>query len=115
MQVNISSERVRRAISFLEGMRNGQELGALLGYLFERNLHDAYPNLEMDEYILPIREVYPHLEREELETAEENLERYVATVLRIYERVSAESYPHAASIDEGRKQILGSNGKGRTK
>lgn len=40
MAVNISSERVRRALFILQGIRNGQTLEALLGYQFERGLHD---------------------------------------------------------------------------
>jgi hypothetical protein len=32
MTVNLSSDRVRLALSMLEGIRNGQNLGALLGY-----------------------------------------------------------------------------------
>ena len=42
MSVNLSSDRVRLALSLLEGIRNGQSLGALLGYRFERGLHDDY-------------------------------------------------------------------------
>ncbi len=55
--VNLSSDRVRRALSFLEGIRNGQELAALLGYQFERELHDL--NLNLDQYIRDIRLKYP--------------------------------------------------------
>lgn len=40
LTVNLSSERVRRARYLIEGVRNGQSLEALLGYLFERGLHD---------------------------------------------------------------------------
>src|SRR6202012_1878143 len=40
--VNLSSERVNLAMSLLEGIRNGQSLNALLGYIFERNMHDRY-------------------------------------------------------------------------
>ncbi|MFC3559245.1 hypothetical protein [Pedobacter jamesrossensis] len=40
LSVNLSSERVRRAKAILEGIRNGQTLEALLGYQFERGLHD---------------------------------------------------------------------------
>ena len=40
--VNLSSERVNLATSLLEGIRNGQTLNALLGYIFEKNLHDRY-------------------------------------------------------------------------
>ncbi len=40
LSVNLSSERVRRAKYLIEGVRNGQTLEALLGYQFERGLHD---------------------------------------------------------------------------
>ncbi|HEX8920778.1 MAG TPA: hypothetical protein VF766_04840, partial [Pyrinomonadaceae bacterium] len=40
LSVNLSSERVRRAKYLIDGVRNGQTLEALLGYLFERGLHD---------------------------------------------------------------------------
>ncbi len=40
MAVNLTSERVRRAMFILEGMRNGQAVEALLGYQFERGIHD---------------------------------------------------------------------------
>jgi len=59
--VNLSSERVRTALNFLEGIRNGQELGALLGYQFERGLHDRYTvdGQSLEQYILNFRKVYP--------------------------------------------------------
>ena len=40
LSVNLSSERVRRARYLIEGVRNGQTLEVLLGYLFERGIHD---------------------------------------------------------------------------
>src|SRR5262249_12380320 len=39
--VDLSSARVRLALDLLEGMRQGQALGALLGYRIERAMHDA--------------------------------------------------------------------------
>jgi len=57
--VNLSSERVRLALSFLEGIRQGQSLGALLGYQFERGLHDAWAHGEVDEYIYALRKKFP--------------------------------------------------------
>ena len=60
--VNLSSERVRTALSLLEGIRNGQELGALLGYEFERGLHERHglPGGEaLDQFILAFRTRYP--------------------------------------------------------
>ena len=41
LAVNLTSRRVRIADWLLAGVRNGQALGALLGYRFERGLHDA--------------------------------------------------------------------------
>ena len=43
----------------LEGMRNGQPLAALLGYRFERGLHDAHGLAEVDKFIYPLRQVFP--------------------------------------------------------
>jgi hypothetical protein len=59
MAVNLSSERVRLALSLLEGVRNGQSLGALLGYRFERGLHDDHGLAEVDKFIYPLRKAFP--------------------------------------------------------
>jgi hypothetical protein len=59
MAVNLSSERVRLALSLLEGIRNGQSLGALLGYRFERDLHDRHGLVEVDKFIYPLRKAFP--------------------------------------------------------
>ena len=40
--VDLSSRRMRAARWLLAGVRRGQDLGALLGYRFERALHDAH-------------------------------------------------------------------------
>jgi len=57
--VNLSSERVRRAMAILEGMQNGQSLGALLGYQFERGLHDRHGEAEVDEFMYKLRKQFP--------------------------------------------------------
>lgn len=57
--VNLSSARVRSALYLIDGVRNGNELGALLGYQFERGLHERYQEAEMDKFILPFRLKYP--------------------------------------------------------
>jgi predicted nucleic acid-binding Zn-ribbon protein len=71
--VNLSSERTRRAQFVLEGMRNGQPIEALLGYQFERGLHDRTsesaargdtPVLELNQFILPYREAFTFESRE---------------------------------------------------
>ncbi len=45
---------------------------------------------------ISLRQLYPHLTDEQLETAEANLRRYIAVMVRIYERVRAEQGPEAA-------------------
>src|SRR6185436_20838362 len=59
--VRLTSERVRTALTFLEGVRNGQQLGALLGYQFERALHDRYviDGQALAQFILAFRARYP--------------------------------------------------------
>ena len=41
LELNLSSSRVRLAMHLLDGMRQGQPLGALLGYRLERTMHDS--------------------------------------------------------------------------
>jgi hypothetical protein len=57
--INLASERVRRAMSLLDGVRTGQTVGALLGYRFERALHDFGGVLELDDLIFAFRRAFP--------------------------------------------------------
>jgi hypothetical protein len=59
LRINLSSERVRKALSVVEGMRGGQALSALLGYYFERGLHEAHPGVELDYFIYQLRKAFP--------------------------------------------------------
>ena len=59
MSVNLTSKRVRMAMGFIEGLRAGQELAALLGYRFERGLHENHPGVELDEFIYVLRARFP--------------------------------------------------------
>lgn len=58
LAVDLSSQRVRLALSIIEGMRVGQSLGALLGYRFERHLHDA-GILQLRATMYAIRRQFP--------------------------------------------------------
>lgn len=51
--VDLSSERVRLALFLLEGVRQGQSLGALLGYRLERSLHEH----GLDRFIAGFRKI----------------------------------------------------------
>lgn len=54
-RINLNSDRVRQALRIIEGVRQGQLLGAMLGYLFERGLHERH----LDEYIDDFRTAFP--------------------------------------------------------
>ncbi len=57
LEIDLSSRRVRLAQGLIDGVRQGQPLGALLGYSFERALHDATPHL--NRMIASLRELAP--------------------------------------------------------
>jgi hypothetical protein len=59
LAVDLSSDRVRAALSLLDGVRQGQTLGALLGYRFERGLQER--GVAAAEWIEEFREQFPHL------------------------------------------------------
>ena len=53
--IDLSSRRARLAAQLLDGVRQGQPLGALLGYRFERGLHE----LGLDRFVLALRNLAP--------------------------------------------------------
>jgi hypothetical protein len=53
--VNLSSDRIRLALHLVDGVRGGQSLGTLLGYRFERALHER----RLDQYIPRFRDLAP--------------------------------------------------------
>ena len=62
LAIDLSSERVRLAAWLLDGVRQGQPLGALLGYRFERRLQEATAP-RLTEFIAPFRELAPLVAR----------------------------------------------------
>ncbi len=55
--VDLSARRVRDAMTLLDGVENGQPLGALLGYRIERLLRER--DAILARYILPLRRLAP--------------------------------------------------------
>ena len=53
LAIDLSSSRVRVAESLLDGVRQGQQLGSLLGYRFERGLHER----QLDRFIAGFRRI----------------------------------------------------------
>lgn len=68
LKIKLSSERVRMALQIIEGMQAGQTLPALLGYQFERALHDR-TDVEADEFIFDLRNAFPLVAKRFNETA----------------------------------------------
>jgi hypothetical protein len=67
LAIDLSSERVRLATWLLDGVRQGQPLGALLGYRFERRLQDA----RLGQFIPEFREVAPLVARKLTQTTDQ--------------------------------------------
>ncbi|HEX6124577.1 MAG TPA: hypothetical protein VFZ23_04320 [Pyrinomonadaceae bacterium] len=61
LAVDLTSERIRLALSVIEGIQGGQSLAALLGYHFERKLHNRQDltSKKIDSYIYAIRKLFP--------------------------------------------------------
>ncbi len=60
--VDLRGDRLRHALTLADGMRNGQQLGALLGYVLERALHDASgggDGAEVDWAVFTLRRMFP--------------------------------------------------------
>jgi hypothetical protein len=55
LSIDLSSERVRKALSLIGGVQQGQSLNALLGFLFEDAMHDQ----NLDKYVQAFRDAYP--------------------------------------------------------
>lgn len=57
LEIDLSSTRAREAIDVVRGMRQGQQLGALLGYRFERWLHET--DLSLNRFVPALRALAP--------------------------------------------------------
>ncbi len=101
--VNLSSRRVRTAMGYLEGMRNGQNLAALLGYQIERALHDNPGGLELDEYIYTLRDRFPYgagkLAEVHADTSAESVEaNNVVNGYDLLHFVKGKTYPYGLPV-----------------
>jgi hypothetical protein len=73
LAIDLSSDRVRLATWLLDGVRQGQPLGALLGYRFERRLQEA----DRPQFISYFRELAPLVARK-LEQTDQPVEAIAA-------------------------------------
>jgi hypothetical protein len=119
MAVNLTSDRVRQALAVLEGIRNGQTLAALLGYRFERGLHDAHSLAEVDKFIYPLRQVFPlaanKLKNTKDDTADITLleARNVIDGMKLLAQIAAShqsTYPFGLPLGFGAGQLPAASG-----
>jgi hypothetical protein len=97
LAIDLSSERVHRAKWMLDGVRQGQSLGALLGYRFERGLHDA----GLDRFIMPFRVLAGLKQQDELAQAYEHL-RQAEALFKEVRDLYAQSQEASARADAAR-------------
>lgn len=76
LALDLSSERVRLAEWLLDGVRQGQPLGALLGYRFERRLQES----GLQEFIASFREVAPLVAKKLSTTLDRNVDQAAESV-----------------------------------
>ncbi len=67
-RINLNSARVRQGLRLLEGIRQGQPLAVLLGYQFERQLHEC----QCDRFIDDFRKAFPLVANKETTAAPED-------------------------------------------
>jgi hypothetical protein len=60
---------VRTALWFMDSVRDGQPLGAALGYQFERGLHEGHAPLELDKFIDDLPHLLPARRQQDPATA----------------------------------------------
>ncbi len=81
LAIDLSAERVRRARRIIDGVRQGQPLGELLGYRFERRLHErtvatGEGAVDLMQYKHAFRVKFPSVERAVLPDDPANLTQY---------------------------------------
>jgi hypothetical protein len=97
--VNLSSARIRAALALAQGVREGQPLGALLGYQLERGLHEGHPGIELDAAIGTLRDQFPLLSGRLTDlppgvSAEVIEARNVVDGLALVEATQGQAYPY---------------------
>lgn len=104
MAVNLSSRRVRLALGLIDGVRAGNDLGSLLGYQFERFLHEAYVNegVTLDDLIAPLRRTFPStVPVDENLSSPEASRQIVVDGLALYQTVQAWIQDNAVNVTPG--------------
>jgi len=109
MAVNLTSRRTRTALDVLDGMATGNELGALLGYHFERALAEGPLTADgagLQVFVARLRKAFPSVvpvaasTGEAPASADERAERLVVDGLRLLQRVQGSIVRGAGTLLE---------------
>ncbi|MGC4070209.1 MAG: hypothetical protein QM784_37225 [Polyangiaceae bacterium] len=77
--IDLSSRRVRAGRNLLDGVRNGQPMSSLLGYQFERGLHEGHPSVSgLDRIRFRFRQLFPLVAKKDGTDAAESAETIAA-------------------------------------
>lgn len=71
-----------------------------------RGVSWRYMDQDKSQNKITIRDLYPHLNEEQLKEAEENLDKYLGVVLKIYDRIRSdpESYARFKALTAARRK-----------
>ncbi len=97
LAIDLSSERVRLASWLLEGVRQGQPLGALLGYRFERRLRDTRG---LAQFIQHFREVAPLVANKLPQTADKTVAAESIAANNVVDGLALQRLWHASPRSE---------------
>ena len=92
--LNLTSTRVRQSLTLIDGIQQGQELPVLLGYQFERRLHDE----GLDRIIDDFRTKFPYSEADDADIAEPT--EIVAPRNVVDGRLLAETYDETLGLSQ---------------
>ena len=92
--LNLTSTRVRQALTLIDGIQQGQELPVLLGYQFERRLHDEGLDWIIDDF----RNKFPYSEADDADVAEPT--EIVPPRNVVDGRLLAETYDETQSLSQ---------------
>ena len=102
LKIKLTSDRVRLALQIIEGIQACQSLSALLGYQFERGLHDR-TDAEVDQYIFKIRSAFPLVAKKIEETATDEDDNDIESIAQIEARNVIDGVAFLEHIDTSGK------------
>lgn len=104
LDLDLSPERVGRAMEVIETVRDGQNLGTILGYRFERRLRESELARDVERYIPDFRALCPPVagkqaRQQDNETATEAAERDLVDGLALYRMWRDNDVPWGQRVD----------------